>query len=174
MARMPRSVISAALALGLLAYPVIGGYTALGAEKASPTAAVKVGEVKGTLLDSSGKVVERAIIRVTAANGTPVAVALTGKDGKFTLGTLPAGDYALAIDEGRPLTIKVTENAALSSLVIAIPSRPTYSAGAAGPAGLTQTQWIWVVAGGVAIATGAGAAIAASSGGGRHRHRLSP
>jgi len=168
------------LAVALIAYPLIGTDTARGAEKATPTVKVKVGVLKGTLLDAMGKPVEKVTIEVLAhgetggtslglesapkavspesareplpgvlgKDGEAAATAVTGKDGTFATKALAAGDYTLKVGTHNPLTLKVAEEGDLSHLLIIIPAKAQYSAGA-----MTLMQQTWVVVGAVVVAT---------------------
>ena len=143
--------LSAVLAVALIAYPLIGTDTARGAEKVIPMVTVKVGVLKGTLLDSVGKPVEKATIEVLGKDGKAAATAVTGKDGTFATKALAAGDYALKVGTHNPLTLKVAEEGDLSRLLIIIPAKAQYSAGA-----MTLVQQTWVVVGAVVVATAVG------------------
>jgi len=141
--------LSVLLAAALIMFPLVPTGTARGAERVTPQITVKVGVLKGTLLDVAGNAVQKVTIAVLTRDGKAVATAVAGKDGTFSTKELAAGDYTLKVGENHPLAMKVAKEGGLSHLLIIVPSKPKYSAGA-----MTRVQRAWVVVGAVVVATG--------------------
>jgi len=151
--------LSAVLVVTLVMYPVVGAGSALGAEKVAQKVIVKVGELKGTLLDTMGKPAAKVPVKVLAKGEKPVAAAVTAKDGTFAIKTLAVGDYTLKVGDKVPVAMTVAKKATLSHLLIIVPSKATYSAGQ-----LSGTTLTWVIVGGVLVATAITLPLALSDG----------
>jgi hypothetical protein len=74
----------------------------------TPTAKrIGTGTVAGvvTLGDDARTPVRRAVVTLTAADGTEKLGAISGDDGRFTIGRVPAGQYTLEADKPAYLTL---------------------------------------------------------------------
>ena len=153
--------LSMVLTVALVLYPIVGTGSALGAEKVAQKVTVKVGELKGTLLDTMGKPAAKVPVAVLAKSKKPVTATVTAKDGTFVIKTLAVGDYTLKVGGKVPVAMTVTKKATLSHLLIIVPSEATYSAGQ-----LSGTTLTWVIVGGVLVATAITLPLALSDGDG--------
>lgn len=100
-----RTSALALLALSTLSTSVLGQTSTTGA-------------IRGTVTDPQGAVLPTATVTITSRGTDAVRTALTGRDGQYTVGLLPPGEYSVKIgapgfktDNPGTITVVVTETA---------------------------------------------------------------
>jgi len=88
------SLALVAVAAGVCVAGASAQSVAVRAPQAIVARAATAGDIHGVVVDTSGRPLAGAVV---SALGSTVAFAMTGKDGRFRLGTLPLGPYAVRI-----------------------------------------------------------------------------
>ncbi|UCD56212.1 MAG: carboxypeptidase regulatory-like domain-containing protein [Candidatus Hydrogenedentota bacterium] len=163
-----RIALAILIAFALVLHPFASSGGAVDAPAEKEVLFLKAGTLEGTIVDTTGKPIERARIRVLDKNGATVTKAITDNSGRFILQDLSVGGYTLAIGEKYTLKLVLKEDAETSEIKVVVPD----DAASIPAGGFTVTH---LMVGGVVVAIIAGVAVAVSDDGdGGGGGRVSP
>ena len=91
---------------------------------------VQQGPLRGSVVNSEGKGLVKAVVDVRDSKGEIAGVGFTKTDGSFCLASLPAGEYVLSVNGEFTFALQVAKDAEAKSISLVVPSQAPYSAGA--------------------------------------------
>lgn len=130
MKRWKRSMAVAMAAL------LFGSTTALSAVEAGAALKevqrvnVEQGFLRGTVVDSAGKALAKAVVDIRDPRKEVLSLGVTKADGSFSIAAVPDGEYLLTVNGEFTCSLQVAKDAEAHSVALVVPSRAAYSAGA--------------------------------------------
>lgn len=161
------SLISVILVLSVALYPFAWSGTSAAASTEKDVMVLKSGSMKGTIQDTTGRVIAEIPMKLLDKDGAVVQKAVTDESGQFSMSDLDEGGYTLAVGETYSLKLALKKEGEASEMKVIVPAGDPID----DAEGFTVTH---VLVGGIIIAIIVAVAVAVSNSGSSSHRTVSP